>query len=374
MQLIGSTGAASILRITLIAAACAVLMAVSATRAGAVQLELPLKLDYLLLDAAVKQRYYAGPGGRGQLWNGDDNCGHFYADNPRFSRSGPNVQLESQGDFEAAIGLSGQCLNAMSWSGNLVATTSPWITGYALDFRITDLNFYDADGNAIGGAAFGLVKQALIDELGSYSYDLRPHLRQLQALTDGLPPTVAGKEVKAALASLRLAPRVVPQDDGIEVALQLDVPESLLSASVAPLTAAEKASWRDAAASVSAFVSTMATQTQALMPDAQLRDEVARVAADARARVDAAANAPPAGGDPLPLFRDDWQHLRAALTSAARRGSLGDQTEAVLAALAAGDAVFALDQRAPGLGSQISRAGLQRLTPGLPAPPPPAQQ
>src|SRR5438876_11735258 len=84
-------GAASILRITLLAATCAVLFAVSATRAGAVQLELPLKLDYLLLDAAMKQRYYSGPGGRAQLWNGDGNCGHFYAVNPRFSRSGPNV-------------------------------------------------------------------------------------------------------------------------------------------------------------------------------------------------------------------------------------------------------------------------------------------
>ena len=368
-----SSNTASILRITLLTAVCAVLLAVSVTRALAVQIELPLNLDYLLLDAAVKERFYTGPGGHAQFWNDAGNCGHFYATNPRFGRSGPNVRLESQGDLEAAIALAGQCLNAMSWSGNLVAITTPWITSFALKFRITDLNFYGANGTAIGGGAFGLVKSGLIDELGSFSYDLRPQLQQLQALADGLPPTPAATEVKAVLASLRPAPQIVPQDDGIGVALQMDVPESLLSPSVAPLTSAQKASWRDAAENVSALLTTMATQTQALMPDAQLRDEVTRIAADSQARVAAAANAPPPRGDPLPLFRNDWQRLRAALKSAARRGSLRDQTAAVLAALTAGDAVFALDEQAPGLGSQLAQAGLQKLAQGLPAPPPPAQ-
>jgi hypothetical protein len=364
---------ASILRVTLIAVMCSMWSALAVTRTLASQLEVPLDLDYRLLDAAVRQRFYAGPGGRAQFWSASDGCGHFYATNPRFSRSDQSVQLASQGDFEAAIALAGQCLNAMSWAGNLVATASPRITDFTLRFRVTDLNFYSADGAAIGGGAFTLIKNGVIAELGNFSYDLGPHFRQLQALADELPPTPAASEVKAVLASLRLATRVVAQDDGIEAVLQMDVPESLLSRCGAPLTVAQRTAWREAAKNIGALLTTMATQTQALMPDAQLRDEVAQVAADSRARVALAANAPPMGGDPIPLFSDDWRRLRAALKSAARRGALRDQTEAVLVAVTTADVLFALDQRAPGLGCQLSRANLQPLAGQLPVAPRDAQ-
>lgn len=351
----------SALRAILIAAICAAGSAVFAPRARAAALEVPLNLDYLLLDAAVKQRFYTASGGRAQFWSGPDDCGHLYAANPHFSRSGEDVQLATQSDFQAALAVGEQCLNAMSWNGNLIATARPWITDSTLKFRVTVLNFYSADGTAIGGGAFGLIKNGLIDELGSFTYDLRPQLRQLQGLAGGLPPTPATNEVKAVLASMRLAPQVVAQDDGLEGKLQIDVPQNLLARCAAPLSAADRASWHEAAENVSGLLATIVAQTQGLMPDAQLRDEVAGVAADSRARVEAAANAPPAGGDPIPLFGEDWQRLRNALKLAARRGALRDQTEAVLAAVTAGDLIFVLDQRAPGLGCQLAQAGLQQL-------------
>jgi hypothetical protein len=351
----------------LIAALSTVLIAVSITCARATQVEIPLNLDYLLLDAAVKQRFYTGPDERAELWNGADNCGHFYAIDPRLSRAGTNVQLATQSDFEAALAVAGRCLNAMSWKGNLVATTAPRITGFTIKFPITDLNFYGGDGTTSGRTAFGLIKSALIDQLGSFSYDLHPQLQHLQTMADGLPAAAAVDQLRAVLASLRPAQQVVPQDDGVEVGVQMDVPQSLMSRSAAPLTPAEKAGWQSALSGAGKLVTATAAQAQALIQDPQLRDEVAQIAADSRTRVTTAANAPPADSDPMPLFRDDWRRLRAALKAAARRGSLGDQTVMVLAATTVGDAIFALDERVPGLGSQLSRAGAAglRLLPPL---------
>lgn len=357
----------SISCITLLFATCVTLMSATAGRLFAAQIEIPLDLDYLLMDASVKERYYTGPGGAAQFWSGLAGCGHFYATNPRFSRSGMNVQLDTQGDLEAAMTLGEQCLNAASWRGNLVATSTPWIVGSMLKFRLTDLNFYGADGAAIGGAAFELSKNAAMELLGNFSYDLHPQLQQLQAMADELPATKAAGEVKEVVASLRFARQVEPQDDGVRITLQIEVPVSLLSPNNAPLTPAERASFRKAVENVSAFLTTMVTHTQAFMPDAHLRDEVSAIAADCRARATAIANAPPAGGDPLPLFRVDWQRLRAALKSAARRRALHDQTAAVLETITGVDFIFTLDERAPGLGSELSRAGLQQLAHGLSA-------
>ncbi len=351
--------------IALLFATCTALITGSAGRVLATQLEIPLDVDYLLMDAAVKQQYYRGPGGVAQFWNGISGCGHFYATNPRFSGVGMNVKLDTQGDLQAAMPLGEECLNAASWRGNLVAISTPWIVGLMLKFRLTDLNFYGADGTAIGGAAFELSKNAVMEVLGSFSYDLRPQLQQLRAMANELPATKAAGEVKAIIASLRLAPQVEPQDNGIRITVEIEVPVNLLSSNTAPLTPAERVSFRNAAENVSEFLTTMVTQTQGYMPDAHLRDEASAIAADCRARATAIANAPPPGGDPLPLFRADWQRLRTALKSAARRGALHDQTAAVLEAITVADLIFALDERAPGLGSELARAGLQRLARGI---------
>ena len=41
--------------------------------------------------------------GRAPLWNGDDRCQFFYAENPRFARAGNNVQLETDGSLMIGV-------------------------------------------------------------------------------------------------------------------------------------------------------------------------------------------------------------------------------------------------------------------------------
>ncbi len=84
------------------------MLAITAVVADAAQIEVPLNLDYLLLDAALQQQLFTGNNGRAEFWKSSDNCGYFYAQNPRFSRNGEAVELTTDSQFNAGIGVGGR--------------------------------------------------------------------------------------------------------------------------------------------------------------------------------------------------------------------------------------------------------------------------
>ena len=70
----------------------------------AVQVFVPLTIDYVTLGTALKRQIYDAPGGRAILWKGANACEFLYARNPRFAQSGPTaVVLES--DSELGLGV-----------------------------------------------------------------------------------------------------------------------------------------------------------------------------------------------------------------------------------------------------------------------------
>src|SRR5438128_2180875 len=54
--------------------------------ASAVQVTIPLDIDYITLEEALKHHVYQGTAGRAELWAGSDKCQYLYATNPRFER------------------------------------------------------------------------------------------------------------------------------------------------------------------------------------------------------------------------------------------------------------------------------------------------
>ena len=349
-------------RIRSAAALCLVMLAITATGAGAAEIEVPLDLDYLLLDAALQQQLYTGQNGRAEFWKSPDNCGNFYAQNPRFSRNGDAVELTTDSQLNAAIGIGGECLSAGEWSGIIDAATAPYIEGFALKLRVTDINVYNPAQAAgpIGGRAMEIVKASLIPRLQTFSYDLAPYVRQLNALMDAV--LANDSEAKSVLSSLRLAPEIVPRDDEARLTLRMTLPEALVKPPpVRPPTSAETLAWRNATRKIAALLDTAATQIGPMISDVQTRDQLTSVVADARRRVQHTQDQPLDSADPLPLFKPDWEQLRAIIKAAARRTGPNTKTIMLLSFATATDAVFALDERAPTLGARISQAGLDQL-------------
>ncbi len=335
--------------------------------APATQIEVPVEIDYLVLDAALKQRFYTGAGNRAEFWQGPANCGHLYAMDPHFGQAGSDVRLVSAADLQAALALAGQCLNAMTWTGKLSADMAPHIEDFNLKFRIVDAEFINSDGAVIGGDAFGLVKSQVLSQLGNFSYSLRPYVERLRKILDSAPAAEVAAEVRPVLISLKLDQQVTAADHGVTLSLQMTLPQNLLEPMTSHrMTKDEKAAWRSAASEIEDFLKDVATQIQPLIVDPQLTSEITGIINESRARIAVMANTPPPDGDPLPLLRDEWQRLRSVVRTAAYRQVFGEQSVEILEAISVGDVIFAIDQQAPALGSRIALTGLQELVRRMP--------
>jgi hypothetical protein len=331
-------------------------------RVYAAQVEVPVEIDYLVLDAALKQRFYTAAGGRAVFWQGPANCGHLYATDPHFSQAGSDIRLISAADLQAALALAGQCLSAMSWNGKLAAVMTPRIEGSELKFHIKDVEFINADGRVIGGDALNMMKGQLLGQLGNFSYNLRPYIDRVQSILNEFPAREVTAEVQPILASLKLGEQVVAGEHGVTVTLLMALPANLLEKpSGALMTAEEKTAWRAAASKIESVLTELQRQLPPLIVDPQLSDQIMGVISDARTQIRAMANTPPPGGDPLPALRNDWQRLAIAARAAAYRSVFGERSVEILEAVALGDVIFAIDQRAPALGSRIALGGLQEL-------------
>src|ERR1700761_372085 len=54
--------------------------------ASASEVKVPLAIDYLALDAALRSQIYTGAEQHAEFWQGTDPCQYLEGENPRFSR------------------------------------------------------------------------------------------------------------------------------------------------------------------------------------------------------------------------------------------------------------------------------------------------
>jgi hypothetical protein len=340
--------------------------------AFAAQVRIPLTIDYITLREALKRKLYTASGGRAPVWNGADDCQFLYAENPEFSRAGQssNVKLETAASLELGLGMAGQCLNAVKWSGIVAAFGTPYIApGLKLKFNFTDLELYDMQHRktTLLSQGLDLIKNDLIPQLDSFSYDLNPSVQQLSAMVgDSATPEVADR-VRAALASLTAEPNITALDEGLRVVLVMTVPDMAIPSAVhseATPSPAELEAFQTTLDQWDAFLVFAIKQMGDSVGDKQFRDQLLKILLDSRYRLVQALRNPPENAAPDPvriIFLDEWRQLHDTVHSAAARGMLGAHALEFLSFISAGDALFALDQAAPALGMRISARDLRRL-------------
>jgi Transglycosylase SLT domain len=350
----------------------------SCTGAGAESagstVRIPLTIDYLTLGAALEREMYTEHG-RAPLWNGSDQCQYLYAENPRFSRLGGRVSLETDATLALGVAIGSRCLSPITWKGIIEADTVPYIGPHmALKFRVTGLNLYNPQHQKtlIVGKGFDLIKQFFIPRLETFSFDLNPATHQVEDLVAAAAPAEVAERVRATLATLRAEPELLVLDDGVRATLTMTLPvfatpapapPSAAAQAVAPLKPAEIAAFEKLLDQWDAFLVFAIKQLGAQSNDPRLRDQLLNLLLDSRYRlVDALAHPESAGPDPVRLlFLSEWQRLGGIIRQAARRGKLGNQSLEFLSFISAGDALFAFDEAAPALGMRISANDLRRL-------------
>src|ERR1700687_1416174 len=274
----------------------------------AAQVRSPLTIDYIALREALKRKLYTAPGGRAPLWNGADDCQFLYAENPEFARAGQsaNVKLETASSLGRGLGVAGQCLNAVQWSGIVEALGTPYIApGLKLKFHFTDINLYDSQHRKtdVLSQGFDLIKNNLIPQLETFSYDLNPSVQQLSALVgDSATPEVADR-IRTALASLTAEPNITALDEGIRVVLVITVPDSPILApdhSAATPSPAELEAFQTTLDQWDAFLVFAIKQLGDSVGDKQFRDQLLKILLDSRYRLVKALEHPPENATPAP--------------------------------------------------------------------------
>src|SRR5215468_11658587 len=148
------------------------------------EISVPITIDYLTLNAAIRQDFYTGPEGRAELWSGVGPCQFLNAENPAFGPAGTRVKFETSAKLALGIGIAGRCVNPFSWSGIAEAESDPYIAPVVrLKMRVVDLNLYNQEHKKtfIASKVLDTVKRYLSPRLEAFSYDLKPAIDQLGA-------------------------------------------------------------------------------------------------------------------------------------------------------------------------------------------------
>ena len=347
-----------------------VVFAASAALASASSIDIPLKLNYLVLDAALRASLFTNPGGRARLWQGDNDCQYLDATKPRFARDGNAIKLEVDGNLVAGIAVGDNCVGTLNWSGIIGSSMSPYAKDLALKFRVTDLNLYDQQHQKsdLIGRGFDLIKGNFIPAIETFSYDLRPALMQLDELARLAAASPEGAtQIHHALATVRMVGPVVAEENGLRMTLRMDLPEGAVApntppAITPPLSPQEAQQWETALENWDSFLVFAIKQLATTVPDPAVRQQLLDILIDSRQRLVTALAQPAGGPDPVRLlFLDEWTRLGDIVEAAAARGAIGDRALEFISFITAGDALFALDQAGPALGMRISADDLRRL-------------
>src|SRR5690348_9659209 len=175
----------------------------------AVQVTIPLTIDYLTLGAALQQQLYTAPGGSAVVWRGASDCEFLYAKNPRFAQHGAaTVTLESDGQLGLGVRLGDNCVNPISWQGIIAVDARPNLTpGLTLMFRVVDINLYDRQHqkSLIIGRGFDLIKDNFIPRFETFKFDLRAPIEEFRALVEAAAPPGEAERFKEVLATVHSA-------------------------------------------------------------------------------------------------------------------------------------------------------------------------
>jgi hypothetical protein len=299
--------------------------------ASAAEVAIPLNIDYMTLDQALKQDLYISSGGRAELWNGSDQCQFLRATDPRFYNSG-GLKFDTTAELSIGIDVSGNCMSPLEWSGIVEADLQPYISNdFAVRVRVTDINLYKPNHkkSLLVGHGFDLIKGKLIPRLDAFSYDLKPALQQFETLVRAAAPPEATERVNTALSTLRPVSAVVPQPDSLKVTLEItlpDMPSVIGSAPKTPLSQAEVEKSESVLDNWDAFLVFAIKQLGGTVADDQIRNELFDLLVDSRIRLVQALGGPQLNTGPDPvriIFLDEWTRLREIIRSAAQRGMLG---------------------------------------------------
>jgi len=342
--------------------------------APAAMLEIPVALDYRIVEQALGEQVFSGPGGTAEVYADATRCNTLVLSEPRVEGADDGrVRLLTSLRAHAGTPLFGRCWFAKSWSGLIETVQTAQVTPEAsgVSFRVVDSSLLRADDRHEVLPEFlkSWIADYLHPRLGAVTIDLQPAVAGLREVLDSVAlearPAPPG-ETADLFASLRLA-AVRPAPESLVAVLSLDVPEApadpladTTPPAEAPLTAEELAAWDEAWQAWDGFA-TWLIKTLALQAGPALTEALAETLLAARYDLRDALAGDARDRDPVrELFVQSWERL-APLVADLQLDLPGSQALRYATFVSAGNALLSLDLLAPHLGMRLDRDALRSM-------------
>lgn len=342
-------------------------------RAVAAPLEIPVALDYGVVEQALDEQLFSGPGGTAEIYADPLRCNTLVLSEPRVEGTKDSrVRFLTSLHVQAGTPLFGRCWFAKSWRGTLETVQKAQVAAGSstVSFRVEDSALLSADDQQQVLPRFvqRWIRDHVHPRLGAVTVDLQPAVAGLQELLDNVvreAPLPSSPSAAKLLSPLRIT-AVRPATEALVAVLSIEVadanadPLAAPRADTPPLTedelAAWDAAWQDWDGFATWLVKTLALQARPALAEAlaetllvarhDLRDALAR---DDRDR------------DPVrELFLKSWERL-APLVQDLQTDLPGGQALRYATFVGAGDALQSLDLLAPHLGVRFDRNALRSM-------------
>jgi hypothetical protein len=330
------------------------------------ELQVPITLDYRILDQALNEQLLSGPGNTAELFTDGSRCNSLRLSNPRIEGTDSGqVRILTDISTRTGIPTGNRCVLPLEWNGVIETRHQAYIDRNrpAIGFRIVDSGILRADEQtrAVPGVIWDWIKDFIQPRFDAVSVDLTPAIAGLQDLLKLMLHTLETTDAGARVPVSLTLHSVTATPAGLKGVLRMqlpDPPSNWAPASDRVLTEAELAHW-DASWQAWDGFATWLIKALATTAEPELARALADLLIEARYDLrDALADDDRARDPVRDLFLNTWERL-APLLHDTRPNLPALPALQYATFVSAADALSTLDQVAPHLGVKLDRNSLR---------------
>jgi septal ring-binding cell division protein DamX len=333
-------------------------------RAEKIDVEVPVELDYPLLQQLLIKQLFTGPGQSRDILDDTSGCSQVVLTNPQVNPHGETLEIVAEVRAHLGVSVMGNCNSLLDWQGGVGFLGLPVIQPQATSVRLEPSESWllAADGSRVtSGEVWDLARDQLQAILGGFTIDLASYTETLGAILPEVLPGRPAEQLQAIIDSVTLnSIEVAPEN--LKVSLNFEIDELPESTAEPVLSPTELQQWEESWQTMDALLVYAVKHYAAATNFDELRVTLLDILIDSRYQLrDALAQPVDRSNDLVrSWFLQSWKRLGPIVRSIGLEQE-GQEPLLWFSVLTATDALSALDQLGPGIGLDISADGLRRL-------------